>query len=134
MRVAIHRNLTTGKWVVSSVKTTRNGERKDKRLRDTDVISLKNVSFVTCSAKSIARIQRNILDKTVSSGREVVAYAIGDLYDYDVSAMTPTQVSWNPLKGREFYTVPMIGSARSVTDDKFAYASFSTHMYVGSPS
>ena len=126
MRCAIHRNLTPGKWVVSSVKQTRNGERKDKRLHTVDFAALTDVTFVTCSQKSIERIQRNIKDKSVSSGREVVAYAIGD-WSADSAREGETKVSWNPLYGNDFYTASGV-----VTDSTFSYASFADCMKVSS--
>ena len=127
MRVAIHRNLTTNKWVISSAKQTRNGERKGAKSGDiskgADSASLLDVVFVTCSDKSIKRIQANINNPASRAGREVVAYAIGTLIDS--SAIGDTHISWNPLKGADFYEAD---SGDIVTGQTFSYASFTDVM------
>lgn len=129
MRVSVHRNLTTGKWVVSNTKITRNGERKGVKSGDiskgSDIVALENVTFVTCSQVSIERIQRNIKDKSVSAGREVVAYALGDLVDSTHSECLE-HVSWNPLKGKEFY----LENGQPVTNQTFSCAVFADVMKV----
>ena len=131
MRVAVHRNLTTNKWVISSAKVTRNGERKGNKSGDiakgAESVTLTDVHFTTCSQKSIDRIKANILDKSKSAGREVVAYAIGTLVDFDspVQLQGGKHVSWNPLKGKDFY---LVDSGQTVTGEVFRIATFSEVM------
>ena len=103
MRVAIHRNLTTNKWVMSAIKVTRNGERKGLVIeKGLDAVLLEDVSFVT--PKSVARIVANIQNPGVSAGREVVAYAVGTLVERSSHRnLEGVHVSWSPFKGTDFY-------------------------------
>ena len=103
MRVAVHKNLHTKKWAVSEVKVTRNGERKGKKLFDLDALTLENVSFVIPSEKTHARVVRNINDPSVSAGREVIAYAVGDLAFKDADPVTVTDtVEYHITESRHF--------------------------------
>lgn len=126
MRVSIHRNITTNLWVMSGIKSTKNGERKTKVMdKGLTHVSLTDVTFVTCSAVSIKRIQANIANPASRSGREVVAYAVGTLSDSTVTA--ETKVSWNPMKGADFYESE---SGKTVTNERFSFVSFNHEMRV----
>jgi|TARA_R110000803_G_scaffold138778_1_gene205542 hypothetical protein len=122
MRVAIHRNLTTKKWVISETKMTRNGERKSSIIdKGADAVYLKDVVFVTPTQKTLGRITGNLNNPDSKYGREVCAYAIGTICD---PVECDTHCSWNPNKGTDFYTPN--GTAKTNYDN----ASFEACMMV----
>lgn len=103
MRVAIHKNLRTGRWVVSSTKMTRNGERKDKKLRDVDAITISTCSLHVGAESTRQRIIKNSNDPTSKAGREVYAYVMGE-FESDTFQNIGENFSFNPFKCNEFYT------------------------------
>ena len=112
MRVTVHKNLSTGKWVLYGTKQTRNGERKDAAQRiggDFDSITLDNCSFIISSEKSQQRIAKNMSDPSSRSGREVIAYAVGDLIVDDEGqpveadpVVVTDAIHYNPSRSHHF--------------------------------
>ena len=105
MRVAIHRNLRTGRWVVSSTKLTRNGERKDKKLRDVESITISNCTLHVGAESTRQRIIKNSKDPSSKAGREVYAYVMGDLEGDFFNENLGAHFSFNPFKSNDFYMV-----------------------------
>ena len=98
MRVAVYKNLNTGKWSVASVKQTRNGFRKDKLIKHVDDITLDNVTFVVGAESTRQRI--------INGHREVYAYAVGDIADIPTEPCNVTyNVHFNPFKANDFVSL-----------------------------
>ena len=113
MKVAVYKNLNTGKWSVTSVKKTRNGFRKDKVIEHVDAITLDNASFYVGAESTRQRI--------VNGHREVYAYAIGDVFDmHDADPCNYTwNVHFNPHKSNDFVSLIDGEVEEILTDQKF---------------
>lgn len=113
MKVAVYKNLNTGKWSVTSVKKTRNGFRKDKVIEHVDAITLDNASFYVGAESTRQRI--------VNGHREVYAYAIGDVFD--MHEADPCNYTWNvhfnPHKSNDFVSLIDGEVEEILTDQKF---------------
>ena len=123
MKVAVYKNLNTGKWSVASVKETRNGFRKDKLIKHVDELTLENVSFYVGAESTRQRI--------INGHREVYAYAIGDVcmnddgewWDAEPVGYT-CNVKFNPYESNDFMDEDDDGNRTVITDRTFTYMYF----------
>lgn len=123
MKVAVYKNLNTGKWSVASVKETRNGFRKDKLIKHVDELTLANVSFYVGAESTRQRI--------INGHREVYAYAIGDVcihddgewWDADPAGYS-CNVKFNPYESNDFMDEDDDGNKTVITDRTFTYMYF----------
>ena len=116
MRVAIHFNLRTKLWVMSDIKTTRNGERKAKVIKnDLTQVSLTNVHWVDCPESTRQRIIANTANPKSKAGREVCAYAIGTLAEF--AQVDGDRISMNPHKATYFYLAGSLTRANAHYDN-----------------
>ena len=100
MRVTIHKNLRTKRWSVCEATPT---GKRGKLIKHVDELTLENVTLAIPSDKSWRRIVANIADKSKSAGREVIAYAVGDILfeDADPSGYA-CEVEYHIKQSRHF--------------------------------
>ena len=100
MRVTVHKNLRTKKWSVCEATPT---GKRGKLIKHLDELTLEDVTFVIPSQTSWQRIVANIADKSKSAGREVIAYAVGELVfeDADPCVVNDT-VEYHIKESRHF--------------------------------